>query len=134
MPASSNKGRSRRASRNRDAAISRPLDALLVLGADAEEEALLVLAERGPALAVDLFEDLVHARLLGRVLGLLAAAAVVGAAATPALQGPLARRPDGGRARFEASVALREVVAEDAVVEEPALVEGAGLHPDHPLD
>src|SRR5262249_60068668 len=99
-----------------------------VLGADAGEEAALLVAERLQAQLLDLFEQLVHAALLGLALLLLALGLALGAALEPALQ-PALPPPRRGRRPpllpLQAGVSLRESVAEERPLP-------AGLQPDPP--
>src|SRR5262249_42031451 len=106
------------------------LDAL----AHADEEPILLVGQGPSAVAMELVEDLVHALLLGRLLGQPALAAQLRAPAPPAPQGALAPGSHLGPG-LEAGVTLREVVAEEApfLVVAPFL-HHAGLEPDDDLD
>src|SRR5690606_26863393 len=90
--------------------------------------------QRLAALAMDLLKDRIHALLLGGSPGLLAASALFDPSPPPALEDAFAARADGRRPSLQAGVALGEVVAEDAVVEEAAVVHDPRLDPGEQVD
>src|SRR5262245_23276965 len=81
-----------------------------ITSGDADEEMVLLLGQGPAALAVELFEDLVHPPFLGGLADHPPLAAEFGAAPPPAAQRALLVGPDLGRAVLEAGVALGEVV------------------------